>query len=85
MKSGSLLSALILPQFFLLLFVLASSSPSFGAANQAGIHGAASGAEMAHVEQLKKIVPFVTCEMAFGRNVCELMFGVDVLDLNFRI
>ena len=33
---------------------------------------------MADVEQMKKIVPFVTCEIAFGQNVCELMFGVNV-------
>ena len=40
---------------------------------------------MADVEQVKKTVPFVTCEIAFGQNVCELMFGVDVPDLNFEI
>ena len=40
---------------------------------------------MADVEQMKKIVPFVTCEITFGQNVCELMFGFDVPDLNFRI
>ena len=40
---------------------------------------------MADVEQMKKIVPFVTHEIAFGQNVCELMFGVDVPDLNFGI
>ena len=57
----------------------------FGTADQAGILSAASGAEMADVEQMKKIVPFVTCEIAFGQNICELMFGVDVPDLNFRI
>ena len=40
---------------------------------------------MADVEQMKMIVPFVTCEITFGQNVCELMFGVNVTDLNFRI
>ena len=40
---------------------------------------------MANVEQMKNIVPFVTCDIAFGQNVCELMLGVDVPDLNFRI
>ena len=40
---------------------------------------------MADVEQVKKIVPFVTCEIAFGQNLCDLMFGVEVPDLNFRI
>ena len=56
-----------------------------GAAYQAGILSAASRAEMADVEQMKKIVPLNTCEIAFGQNVCELMFGVDVSDLNFRV
>ena len=54
-------------------------------AAQAGILGTASGAEMADVEQMKKIVPFVTCEITFGQNVCDLMFGVKVSNLNFRI
>ena len=40
---------------------------------------------MADVEQMKKVVPSVTCEIAFGQNVGELMFGVDVPDLNCRI
>ena len=35
---------------------------------------------MANVEQMKKIVPFVTCEITFGQNVCELMFAVNVPD-----
>ena len=55
------------------------------AAYQAGILSAASGAEMTDVEQMKKIVPFFTCEITFGQNVCELMFGVIVSNLNFRI
>ena len=46
---------------------------------------ATSRAEMADVEQMKKIVPFVTCEISFGQNVCELVFGVNVSNLNFRI
>ena len=33
---------------------------------------------MADVEQLKMMVPFVTCEIPFGQNVCELVFGVHV-------
>ena len=40
---------------------------------------------MADVEQMKKIVPFVTSKITFGQNVCELMFGINVLNLNFRI
>ena len=31
---------------------------------------------MDDVEEMKKIVPFITCEETFGQNVCELMFGV---------
>ena len=40
---------------------------------------------MTDVEQMKKIVQFVTCEISFSQNVCELMFGVDASDQNFRI
>ena len=56
-----------------------------GAAYQTGILSATSGAEMADVGQMKKIVPFVTCEVAFGQNVCQLMFGFFVSNLNFGI
>ena len=52
---------------------------------QAGILGAANRAEMADVEQMKKIVPLVTCGITIGQNVCELMFGVNVSNFNFRI
>ena len=31
---------------------------------------------MADVEQMKKIIPFVTCEITFGQNVCK--FGINV-------
>ena len=51
---------------------------------QAEILGAPSGAEMADVEQMKKIIPFVTCEITFGQNVCELMFGINVSNLNLK-
>ena len=57
----------------------------FGAAYQAGILSAASRAEMADVEQMKKSVPFVTCEITFGQHVCELMFRINVTNLNLRI
>ena len=40
---------------------------------------------MADVEQMKKIVPFVTCEITLGQNVCELMFGVNVHYLNLGV
>ena len=56
-----------------------------GAAYQSGILSAASRAEMADVEQMKKIVPFVTSEITFGQYVCELVFGVNVSNLNFGI
>ena len=35
-------------------------------------------AEMADVEQTKKIIPFVTCEASFSQHVCDLVFGVNV-------
>ena len=57
----------------------------FGAAYQAEILGAASGAEMADVEQTKKIIPFVTCKVFFGQYVCHLVFGVNVFDLDFGV
>ena len=40
---------------------------------------------MADIEQMKKIVPLITCEMPFSQNVCELMFGVNVTDLIFWV
>ena len=40
---------------------------------------------MADVQQMKKIVPLITCETSFGKNVGELMFGVDVPDMNYMI
>ena len=70
--------------FFSLLFVHPFRH-RFGAAYHAGILSAASRAEMADVEQMKKNVPFVTCEITFGQNVCELMFGINASNLNFRI
>ena len=69
--------------FFSLLF-LHPFRHRFRAAYQAGIRSAASRAEMTDDEQLKKIIPFVTCEITFGQNVCELMFGINVSNLNFR-
>ena len=40
---------------------------------------------MAAVEQMKKIVPLVTCEIPFSQHVCELVFGVNVIDLDFGV
>ena len=56
-----------------------------GAAYQDGILRLARRAEMAVVEQMKKMVPFVTCEIKFGQNVGELMFGVNVFNLNLGV
>ena len=33
---------------------------------------------MADVEQMKKIIPFTTCEITFGQIVCELMCSTNV-------
>ena len=41
-----------------------------------------SGAKTADIEQMKKIVPLITCELSFGQNVCELTCGVNVTDLD---
>ena len=57
--------------FFFLLF-LHPLRHLFGATCQAGILSAASGAEMAAVEQMKKIVPFVTCEITFGQKMSAI-------------
>ena len=84
-RTGSSLWISILPHFFLPLFAPASFSPSCGAAYQAGILSATSRPEMADVEQMKKSVPKVTCEITFGQYVCELVFGVNVSNLKFRI
>ena len=40
---------------------------AIGAAFQAEILCAASGAEMADIKQMKKIVPLITCEITFGQ------------------
>ena len=49
------------------------------------IFGAASGPEMANIEQIGKIVPFITREITFGQGVCDWAFGVDVTDLDFAV
>ena len=54
-----------------------------GAAYQAEILGTASGAELADIEQMNKIVPLVTSEIPFCQHVCELVFGANVTDLSF--
>ena len=40
---------------------------------------------MADVNQKEKIVPLITCEIAFCQSVCELVFGVDIFDSNLWI
>ena len=40
---------------------------------------------MADAARMKKIVPFVTCEITFCQNVCELFFGVTVPYLNLGV
>ena len=40
---------------------------------------------MADIEQMKKIVPLVTCKTTFSQHVRELVFGVNVTDLNFGV
>ena len=64
--------------FFLILYPLLQC----GTAYQAEILGAASGAELPDIEQMKKIVPLIARELPFSQNVCELMFGVNVTDLD---
>ena len=83
-KTSSSLWISILPHFFLLPFVPAFVSPSFGAACQAGILTATSRAEMDDVEKVKKIIPFVTCLITFGQNVCELMFGIKCFESELK-
>ena len=45
----------------------------------------AKRAEMVNIEQTKKIVPLITCEISFGQNLCELMFGANVTDFDFGV
>ena len=47
-------------------------------------HGlrAAGRAENADIEQMEKMIPFITCEIALCQYVCELVFGVNIFDLD---
>ena len=69
------------PFFFFFLFL--NSFRHRNAANQAEIFGAAKRAQMANIEQMKKIIPFVMREITFGEDVCDLVFVVNATDLNF--
>ena len=40
---------------------------------------------MADVEQKKKMIPIITCEISLCQCVCNLVFRVNVHDLNFGI
>ena len=83
--AGTCEDKFIAASFDFATIISSSFGSRVGAACQARILSAASGAEMADVEQMKKIVPFVTCEISFGQHVWELMFGITVSNLNFRI
>ena len=66
-----------------LFFLFPNSFRHRNAANQAEIFGAAKRAETANFEQMKKIIPLITCEISFSQYVCDLVFGVNVTDLIF--
>ena len=40
---------------------------------------------MANIEQAQQMIPLITRETSFGKNVSELVFGVDVFGLDFGI
>ena len=40
---------------------------------------------MADIEQMKKIVPLIMCEISCSQHICELVFGVNVTDLDFGV
>ena len=40
---------------------------------------------MAEIEQMKKTVPHITCEIPSSQNICELVFSVIVTDLNLWV
>ena len=40
---------------------------------------------MADVEQMKKIVPLITCEIRISQYLCKLMFVVDILELDLGV
>ena len=69
------------PFFFLFLKTVCHRN----AADQAETFGAAKRAEMANIEPIRKIVPFITREITFGQDVCELVFGVNVTDWDFGV
>ena len=40
---------------------------------------------MADVEQTKKVIPLITCEISLGQYVCDLILSVSVFDLDLGI
>ena len=40
---------------------------------------------MPDVEQTRKMIPFITCEISLCQFVCELVLGVNVFDLDFWV
>ena len=74
----SLLIATWTQLFFLLLILYPLRHCR--AACQAEILCAASGTDMAGIAQMKKIVPFITCDTSLIQQVCKLLFGVNVTD-----
>ena len=40
---------------------------------------------MADVKEIKQMIPLITCEIPFGKDVCELVFGVEKFDLDFGV
>ena len=37
------------------------------------------------VKEMQQVVPLITRETAFCKNVCSLVFGFDILDLDFWV
>ena len=45
--------------------------------------GDACWTEHDDIEQMEKIISFITCEIALSQYVCELVFGVNIFDFGF--
>ena len=37
------------------------------------------------VDQTEKMLPFITCTIAFSQHVCELVFELDEFDLDYQV
>ena len=82
LKSGSWSSALTLPQPSLILVLATLFSIVVGSYES---RNSERNWECWTYEQIKKVVPFVTCEISIGQSVRWLVFGVDIPDLNLGI